>query len=81
MADHLLLHTGDSLLLTDGTSVLLLQGGGPTPPTPPPPYNVVDTTSPHVQDAPTANLQWMADSHGADAPGIGYIPAEQYRSD
>lgn len=48
---------------------------------PPPNYEVVtDPNAAHVQDAPTADLQYMPDSHGADAPGIGYPPADQYRS-
>lgn len=52
------------------------------PPIPSPTYEVVvDPNAAHVQDPPTADLQWMPDSHGADAPGIGYPPADQYRSD
>lgn len=36
--------------------------------------------SPHVQEPPVALAAYMPESHGADAPGIGYPEDTQYRS-
>jgi hypothetical protein len=77
MADHLLLETGDDLLLEDGASFLLLEEGV-VPPAPEHRDDFGDLGAPAGANSITILHGTQRASHGADAPTESYDPDGQF---